>query len=362
MSDMRIVKINDLKHFEGTQALRPVPKPTDKKWPDFVRDYCDSIEQVGLLNWGFTCVQREDGLYVTDGNRRITAIKYNLGQNRPRTMELFPNGEINVKVITADEHTVLLMQAVGNLKLEKATPKQIMTVILQMMNAGMTLEVVGQNLSLSEASVEKYLKLNTLPEDVVEMVGKEEGKISIANAVTLTTLPRDVLDPKNEEEMASWVQKASGMKADEFAAEAAKEIKAAREARKGENKGKKTQFSPEAKLRSKDELAIMYAEAEAAFTRNPESVEARVRFETLKEVFSLDEQTQARLKEEFETSLKAAQNKTALKKKEKEFDAALTGIDDLLKLGVISEEEAKVKREEIVAKKAALSNVAAVQA
>lgn len=329
------VLVSDLKHIEGVKTIRQIPKVTDKTFPQFVTDYCDTIENVGLSNWGFSVVQKDDGLYVIDGNKRITAIKYNLSQNRPRTVAEFGSTPITVHVLDLDEYEVLLMQTIANTKVEKATPKQIMSVIVQLLNADWSLERIAKQLSLSIASVEKYLKLNVLPETIVDDI--ENGDITIQNALTLTTLPRTVLDPNNAEELAAWVEKAKTTKADEFAAEVGKEIKADRAARKGE--GKKTQYAPEAKLRSKEDLAKMLAGAEQAAVSDPENIEARVRFEVMQEIFSLDEKTVESNRLAFEKACKEAEEKSSNKKKEKTAKDAHNNVDEMVKMGALTAEE-----------------------
>lgn len=316
--DFRKVKVADIGHNPPNRLLRPVPQATDPK----VVDYRASIEAVGVLNI-FSLRQAETGeYYVNDGNHRLVAIKLNLlePEKYPNTAALFPDGEGVFPIYDKNEQQSLIAQIAGNFHTSKPSPKQISAAVQSLMLEGLTIKDCAEMLSMSEATLDKYIVISRLPENVRDMV--EEGKIGISNAFVLATLPEET----RKSSMAAWVDKAMKEDAVTFSAEAAKEDKAVRAARRGKSTDKK-QFVPEARLLKKAVLDELFARAEAEFAASPESIEARIRFEVFKEIFSLDEVSVQRQKEDFEKAAKEAEDK----KKEREQARIKKDEEDLAK-------------------------------
>lgn len=305
------VSLDDLESNPTNLLTRPLPKPTDKDFPRWKEEFCDSIEKLGLLN-SFSVRKQGDKYLVIDGNHRLAAMRINRDEGRPNTVAMLNEG-LQVRLIEASDEESMAMQlnANHNHKEQKAAHKA--ATLQKLVYLGWPMDKICYYSGMSEATVDKYLKLNTLPEKVRTAV--DDGDIILSNALQLCNLPME--STSDEVSMAGWVEKALTLGGNEFAAEVAKEVKAVRDARRTAGGAKRaTEFVPTAKLRSKDEINEELTKAQYAF-ETTQSTEDRIKYEVLKWVFSLDDLTIAAAKDAHEKAVKEAEDKKAAKAAEK---------------------------------------------
>lgn len=314
MSQVKVIPIDLLDHNPEQFLARPLPKEGDKDW-DKVVDFANGIEEVGLLNT-FTVRPVGERYFVTDGNHRLLALKMNLAKGLPKTTERYGSG-VPCNVVEMTDIDSLAVQLSGNHFQFTQKPASLAKQMQKLVSlGGLSYSQVAEKTGFSLPTVEKYLKLNLLPEAVKTLV--DAGSICLGSAIQLTKLPKESM-----EDSKTWIEKASTETEQELAAEVAKEIKAVRDARKGTSTGS-NEFVAEAKLISKEDIKKLYEQAVYNFESDPSDTNRTVK-EVFDVLFQMDEQSIAKAKAEHEQKVKEAADKKeqrAAARKAKEIEDA----------------------------------------
>ena len=145
-----------------------------------IDELAESIREHGILSP--LTVRRMNGGYC-----QIIA-----GERRWRAARAVGLEEIPVRIIEADERKTLELSLIENLQREGLTPIEEARGYRALMDEfGMTQEEVAQRVSKSRPTVANALRLLSLPEELVELIGK--GELSAGSARALLSLKSDDL-------------------------------------------------------------------------------------------------------------------------------------------------------------------------
>jgi len=261
--------------------------------------------------------------YVGDGNRRVFAIKMAIQENYRELLDCYPDG-FTLQVKESSDRSALRSQLVGNATAKQQTNSQFARSIYQfmLMSPDKTREEIAFEVGMTPARFNQVMSLNNLPDEAKALL--DQGQMPLTNAIAVATLPKQAIT-------SELVAKAAKETVTDFVVtvDAVKEdFRKVRQA--GIIRGPKT-FTPVKKLRSKIELEEALIKAESEFDLDP-SEENRIRLETLKWVFSLDDVTVEQEKEKFEENARNAEKerieraKARLAEKEKEINDTVDSI------------------------------------
>ena len=203
-------------------------------------DLRENIRKVGLQTAVTVYPDVENGCYqLLDGLQRFTACS-DIAQEDGKD-----GAVIDVKVDTppTSRTDMLTKQIAANASRVQTKPVEFARACLVILeeNPAMTQGDLAAQLGQNVAWVGKTLKLPRLSADAAALV--DEGKITISNALALLDLPQAMHD--------TYLTEAQTETASDFGAK----IKAAKETLKADAKaGGKAEFSPSAKVRSKNDI------------------------------------------------------------------------------------------------------------
>ena len=260
----------------------------------------------GLLNLP-TVVAQEDGTYiVTDGARRSTALQLNLANG-------LCEDEVTVQVKPSQSDLETLAdQFAGNATVVKTTNKDYINALYTLATEGeMSIKKLAKKVGKSPKYINQLFKTLRLPEEILDAA--EAGSVSVSNLITLSELSGKV----DDNELAEWTKKAATETAADFSVMVEDEKETIREAKKAERQGGSVEFAPKQKFIGKDALLEMLADADDSFTKDGNKVNEAI-LNTLKKTMSLDEESVAAQKDEFEQKLADREAKKEARKAERE--------------------------------------------
>lgn len=293
-------------------VARNAPDPKYKRdWEEF-QSLKRTLSYQALLN--IPTVRPEGDKYcVTDGNRRLRAMKELWAEQVPSFVKMYPDGAVNLQVAEMSEADSLAAQISGNAQVNKQSASSLATAVRKyiLLRPEEPFAEVAKKCGYSEARLTELLKVALLPEEIQEL--NRRGDIKTGNALQLTKLPIELVQ-ENE-----WVEKAITMPANEFAAEVGKAVIAYGKAIRSGNEasGRAKEFSPQAKLLKKDELGELLEKARYAYEEHPTEYNLGCK-ETMEKVFSLDEISVAKQKEQFDKQLEEAEERKRQRKAKRE--------------------------------------------
>ena len=264
---------------------------------DHIRSLADDIIARGLLNLPTITPVKDGKFIVTDGARRMTALKLLLKEGKIDVVQPF-----QIKPPQAELDTLADMIA-GNAQIRKTANKQYIEALYRLATeTEIGLEALSTKVGMSVEYILKLFKTLRLPDEI--LVQAEKGEVSISNLITLSDLAGKV----TQEDLEDWVDQAKTTTAKDFAVAVADELTAIKEANKGERK--EPIFEVKKRLRSKEELEMLLIQCETAFQKAGNPVN-EARYNLMKEIFSIDEKSVTQQKADWD-------KKQADKEKKKE--------------------------------------------
>lgn len=249
---------------------------THKEDAEHIIDLAEDISKRGLLNLPTIVPAEEKGKYiVTDGARRVTALKLLLAQGKIDVLQTFQIKDVQ------DELDTLADMVAGNANIRKTANKEYIEALYRLATEGdVSLDNLSKKVGMSIEYIMKLFKTLKLPEEILKQA--EKGQVSISNLITLSDLAGKI----NEEDLTEWVTRAQSEVAKDFAVSVAEELDAIRKTAKAGREEPKFELKP--KLKTKDELTILLIQCETAFTKNASSA-TEARFQLMKEIWQIDE-------------------------------------------------------------------------
>jgi transcriptional regulator with XRE-family HTH domain len=274
-------------------GLRPEPLPSDKDWETEFLPLLDNVRAKGLDNI-FSVVERGDGVFmVCDGSRRAKACIMLCEEGHPDFQS------ITVQVQTLEEIDMLEKQVAGNATQKKTTGAQYIKALQKILIVkNYTTAQLAEVAGMSEGYVKELLKINNLPKVVGRMI--EEGDLSLVNAIQLNKLPEELITDEVLAAAHSLPNNAFTTKVSETLNNYKKALRAAKDPEEAKV------FKPNQKIVSKEALAKLLQQAETAYSIEPSEYN-QGQLEMIKKVWSIDEESIAIQKAEYEKKLQQAE-------------------------------------------------------
>jgi len=313
---MKILKVNLNDVLFSEVALR-----SHKETDEHIRELADDINNRGLLNLP-TLVpsQDEEGKYhVTDGARRVTALKLLLKEGK------VPE-ELSFQVTEPQDELETLGDMIsGNANVLKTTNKQFIEAMYRIATeTDTTMPELAKKVGKSEEYIWKLFKTLKLGDELLEEA--QASGVSISNLITLSELKGKV----DDDDMKEWVEKAKTTTVAEFSDEVAEELDAIKEALKGQKK--EVEFKLTNKFIGKDALELLLVSAETAFTTEATPA-TEARYNLMREIFQVDEKSAAARKKDWEDKQEKKKQKAAERKKARDDAKLIESIGELDKQG-----------------------------
>lgn len=308
------VKLEDIGFSEV--ALRE-----HKDSEEHIKDLIKDIAIRGVLNLPTLVPSAENkGKYiVTDGARRITALKALLREGKVPEVMSFPVREAQ------DELSTLADMVAGNSQVRKTANKQFINAIYRIATEGrQPVSVLAVKVGMSEEYIWKLFKTLKLGDEVLQAA--QEKKVPISNLITLASLAKKVSDEKMDE----WLDKAVDTKIADFSLEIVEELDLIRESSKG--KTADSSFKLVNLFIGKNNLELLLTSCEVAFIELA-TPETEARFNLMKEIYQVDEKNADQRKNAWEAKLEDKKAAAADRKANRESAKLLDSVEGLEKQG-----------------------------
>lgn len=278
--------------------------------PDII-DLSNDIYKRGLINIPSIVKGAEEGRYViSDGSRRLTALKVCLKENKLH--EDIADGCCNFQLIELEDNIdILCTQLAGNVNVKQTGSREYIQALFHIATAKKyTMDELAIKAGMSEAYILKLFTTLKLPVEVYNML--HEDKVSVANTITLAKLKGKISD---EDLIERFVPLAKEETSTKFAETVLEELDSIRASKTQEE----PKFELVPKLLPKDDLLILLAQAKGKFEadgneRNEE------RYQVFKEIFQIDEVSEAEKREEWEKKQEDKKLKAEERKKKRAED------------------------------------------
>jgi ParB-like chromosome segregation protein Spo0J len=270
-----------------------------------VIELADEIMERGLLNVPTVVpVSGKEGYYiVTDGARRVTALKLLLSQGKIDKMCNF-----QVKAPQDDLSTLSDMIA-GNFNIKQTAKTQYIEALYRLATeSNLKIDELAKKAGIGTVYMLKLFKSLRLPETILKMA--ESGKVTIANLISLSEL-----HALPQEDLELWVEKASRTSAKQFAVDVATELDTIREAAKGIKKERKFELTE--KLLSKEDLRAKFIKVEQEYLKIKNPIN-EARLNIMKEIYQIDERSAIARKAEWDKIEKEREDKKNARKANRE--------------------------------------------
>jgi len=302
--DTKALKIAEIQFPPEEVSLRPAPSATDKDYATFLELKSD-IAKHGLQNL-FSVREKDGQFFIIDGFRRLAALKALDSEGALHPSLVHDGvGVVTVQVRKDSEWDALAAQLAANYHRKKTLSSLEIKAMQKLMQAqNLTLDKLAEKVGMGAGYVASLLKLQYLPAVAKEAV--DQGGMSLANAIQLNKLPDDVIENYIEDAMSKSVE--------EFTTQVSAILN---EVKKNRVTNKPVGFIAVPKLRDKKELEVAYERAQIEFDADKSDVN-RGKLEILRWVFSMDEQTVAAKKAEWEQKEKQKEENKAKRDKERE--------------------------------------------
>ena len=320
MQEGRRVSIDAIVFPADSEALRVAPKEGDKDYDKFIA-FKEGIRTTGLLN-SPSVTENEDGTFtIIDGMRRMTAIKQLYAEGTPN--ESFADGQLWVNIRDEKEEDALELAVMGNTTAVQTPNSNYAKALWKVINArGYTIEQVASRVGQTPEWILKILKLNALPAEAKEALDNKE--LSVTNAMTLNDLGDD-------NEILGMLEEAKQLTTKDLSVKVGERKKELKKIKAGGSDTK--EFSPSAKLLSKDELTLELKRAETECEADPSDYN-RGALDMILRVWQLDEQSVQRARDEWEAKKKKREEDKEKRKKEREAKKTEDAIKFLKEKGI----------------------------
>ena len=330
MANVKSIQISDLKH--NPHALRQPVDFGGEKVSDADLAFLQDIKENGLSNI-FQVVERDGVYYPIDGNRRASAVIH-LGSEGNMKDVL-----VNL-VDDMDDMKLLARQVAGNATIKSTTGKEYINALYRLAMGGLSMDELAAKTGMTKDYILKLMGTLKLGTEILDTLGKPDG-MGITNAITLSGLARKL----EEDELLEYAEKAKTMSIADFTEDVmAKEAEIV-EARRGITRPEKTfEDTIQLKLCKRDVLLDMYEKARFAVEDNGDTSErAEVKFNTLKQIFQVDDESLTVLRAEFEKKeaerVEAAKDRKNKRDQKKLADAAADAGMELVPKKDVDEDE-----------------------
>lgn len=292
-------------------AARPVPKPTDKNYGEYLSTKED-IKNKGILNIPTVRPDGDNHYVVADGTGRILAVKELLKEGHAGTIARYGEG-VTVQVEEMSDVDALGAQISCNYNSRKQPLASLAKAIYKVMTAkNMTLDELAKFVGFPMDKLLNTLRINKLSNEFKAAI--DAGQITAANAYAITKIDPAIV----EEDQSEWLEKAKVQTAQEFAAGVADYLNELKKAKKGETVKKAPEFTPTQKLLKKEDLAILLDRTRFDFEGDPENPYLKGRMDVMLEIFQMDEKSVEKQKADWDAAQKAAADKKEQRRKERE--------------------------------------------
>jgi len=293
---------------------------THKMDADDIVHLWSDIKQRGILNLPSVVKAEEEGKYnVADGARRLTALKY--GEELGELTDIFPDGKINVQLITVEDNIDLLCnQLSGNVNVKQTGNREyINSLFLIVTSKKYSMSELAEKAGMSETYIEKLFSTLKIPENVYNAL--QEKDVGVGNIISIAKLKGKVSD---EELMDTYVELAATETTGEFAETVQNKLDEIKEGKKREE----PKFELVPKLLTRDELEVLLIQAQTDFEANG-SPENEVRYQVFKEIWQIDDVTAAERQKDWEAKQEEKKRKAAERKAKRESAKLEDTIKDL---------------------------------